>query len=49
MAICEYCGFDSDVDSVRAEGAPCGIDGCPIFTCCMKKWEEHKELCHKED
>lgn len=44
---CKYCGFDSDEESVRVVGAPCGIDECPTFTCCMEAWKKHKELCHK--
>lgn len=46
--ICEYCGFDNEDGSLYAEGSPCGINGCPIFTCCFEKWEEHKFLYHNK-
>jgi len=37
---------DHDYEA-RAEGAPCGIDGCMTKTCCMDKWKEHRQLVHK--
>lgn len=47
MTVCEYCGFDSEEESVRVVGAPCGIDECPIFTCCFDQWLIHKKKYHK--
>lgn len=47
MTLCEFCGFDSEADSLVAEGAPCGIDGCPVFHCCYKAWLKHAKKFHK--
>jgi len=49
MTVCEFCGFDSEVDSLVAEGVPCGIANCYVRTCCIKSWEKHKKECHKND
>lgn len=49
MTICKYCGFDSDKESMVAEGVPCGIANCYIKTCCIKAWEDHKKLYHKKE
>ena len=49
MTACKFCGFDSEADSLVAEGAPCGVDGCPILMCCYEKWKEHKKLYHKKE
>ena len=48
MTICKFCGFDDVLDSLIGEGAPCGIDGCSILTCCYEAWVVHKRFCHKE-
>lgn len=46
MDKCKHCGFDPMEGSLYAEGAPCGIDGCLVFTCCMKSWDEHVKKHH---
>lgn len=46
MSRCKYCGFDSRGDSIYAEGAPCGVNGCLVFTCCMDTWAEHCKKAH---
>ncbi len=43
---CKSCGFDPECDSLVAEGAPCGVDGCHMFTCCMKAWRNHIAKAH---
>ncbi len=43
---CKHCGFDPEWDSLQAEGAPCGVDGCHVFTCCMDAWREHIKKAH---
>lgn len=48
MTVCGYCGFNPDEESIKVVGAPCGIDSCPIFTCCFKKWLIHKKKYHKK-
>ena len=46
MTKCKFCGFDSEADSIYAEGAPCGVDGCLVFTCCELSWQEHCKISH---
>jgi hypothetical protein len=48
MSKCKYCGFDSEEDSIVAEGAPCGTDGCMVYTCCEKTWKQHCKKMHPE-
>jgi hypothetical protein len=48
MTKCKNCNFDSDVDSIVAEGSPCGVDGCLVYTCCNKTWKEHCKKMHKK-
>lgn len=43
---CESCGFDPKWDSLSAEGAPCGVDRCTVFTCCQVAWREHIKKAH---
>lgn len=41
---CKYCGcawFE-----VNSEGSPCGIDGCDVYTCCEKAWQDHIKQGH---
>ena len=45
---CKFCGFDSEEDSLYAEGAPCGYHGCLTFTCCQEAWMEHMRGAHPE-
>lgn len=47
MTVCEYCGFDSDADSMIAEGASCGVNGCLILSCCHEQWIKHAKKYHK--
>lgn len=47
MTVCKFCGFDSEADSLVAEGAPCGIDGCSMLICCHEQWLIHKNTHHK--
>lgn len=49
MTKCEFCGFDDTEESIRVAGAPCGIDDCPLFFCCMKRWEKHKKVYHNKE
>lgn len=46
MVKCKDCGFDSEEDSLFAEGAPCGVDGCHTYTCCTETWIEHCKKTH---
>lgn len=48
MSKCPHCGFDSESDSLVAEGSPCGVDGCITFNCCTKTWEKHCKEAHPE-
>jgi hypothetical protein len=45
---CSNCHFDPESDSIYAEGAPCGVDGCMSYTCCDKTWKAHCKRVHKE-
>ena len=48
MPVCKYCGFDSSEESIHAEGAPCGVDGCLVFSCCNGSWKDHCRIAHKK-
>ena len=48
MGKCSNCGFDPEYDSLAAEGAPCGVDGCYSLTCCQKTWKEHCKRVHPD-
>lgn len=43
---CPYCGLPWY--SAHSEGAPCGVDGCMVFNCCDKSFEEHCKREHPE-
>lgn len=45
---CKYCGYDSDYESIKMVGAPCGFNGCMIFTCCQESWKTHMKDYHKD-
>ena len=48
MTKCSNCGFDSESHSIYAEGAPCGVDGCLVMTCCKESWKKHVKQTHPE-
>ena len=48
MTRCKHCGFSSEDEFLSMIGAPCGYDGCPVFTCCIEAWKEHMKEVHPE-
>ena len=44
---CKHCGFDTQEESIRLMGAPCGYNGCMTFLCCMDAYKEHMNEYHR--